>query len=168
MRYLTLQQLVEFPGVLELAQVASDLHAAEVEPVLLELTMRQGDRSEYSAEEIAAADSAVERIEQAATEADAVIDGYLGRRYKLPLATVPKILATWARALTRYRLHGHRISGETTDPIVRDYKDALRFLALIGEGKFSLGVEDPEAQGSGPGEVRIDMGSKVFGRRHLP
>ncbi|MTI74724.1 MAG: DUF1320 domain-containing protein [Stenotrophomonas sp.] len=168
MPYVTLLQLSEMPGALELAQVASDKHGALVDAALLELTLLNGDRSAYPPEEIAGADRARERIEQASTEADALIDGYLGKRYTLPLANAPGILTTWARAIVRYKLHGDRLSTEGNDPIVRDYKDALKFLEQIAAGKFSLGIEDPSSQGNGLGEVRIDPGKKVFGREFLP
>lgn len=166
--YVSLAQLVELPGSLELTQLASDKHGNLVEPELLELTLLDGDRSAWSAEEIAAANRARSRIETAVAEAGALIDGYLGKRYALPLSSPPGILATWARAIARYKLHGDRISGEDKDPIARDYRDALRFLAQIAEGKFSLGLEDPVAQGPSLGEVRIESGAKVFGREYLP
>lgn len=170
MRYVTLLQLAEIPGALELAQVASDRHAGIVDAALMELTLTDGDRTGYPPEDVAAADQARARIEQAVMEASALIDGYLGKRYKLPLpvAKVPGILTTWARAIARYKLHQDRISDERSDPIARDYRDALKFLMQVAEGKFSLGIDDPEAQGPGPGEVRIDPGTKVFGRDYLP
>lgn len=170
MPYVTLLQLAELPGALELAQVASDEHAPIIDAELMERTLRGTDRSGYDADAITQADQAKARIEQASSEADAVIDGYIGKRYRLPLPLerIPTILTTWARAIARYKLHRGRISTESSDPIVRDYKDAIRFLEQIASGKFSLGIEDPEAQGDGPGEVRIEPGHKVFGREHLP
>ena len=42
------------------------------------------------------------------------------RRYTLPLPRSPGILVTWARAIVRYKLHPDRITGEGTDPVVRD------------------------------------------------
>lgn len=166
--YLTLLQLSEMPGALELAQVASDKHSDLVDAALMELTLLDGDRSAYAAGEIAAADDAKQRIEQAMVEADWLIDGYLGKRYTLPLPSPPGILTTWARAIVRYKLHGDRLSREDNDPVVRDYKDAVKFLEQVAAGKFSLGLEDPSAQGLGEGEVRIDPGVKVFGRKFLP
>lgn len=168
MPYVSLSQLAEMPGALELAQVASDKHGALVDATLLELTLLAGDTSGYDAEDIAAADSALARVEQASSEADALINGYLGKRYTLPLSSTPGILATWARAIVRYKLHGDRLSTETSDPIARDYRDALKFLEQVAAGKFSLGIEDPSSQGSGLGEVRIEPGKKVFGREFLP
>lgn len=168
MRYVTLLQLAEMPGAVELAQVASDRFAGIVDAVLMELTLIGGDRSAYTPDQIASADQARIRILQASKEADDLCDGYLGRRYTLPLASVPGILTTWARAITRYKLHGDRISDERSDPIARDYRDAIKFLTQVAEGKFSLGLEDPDAQGPGSAEVRIEPGTKVFGREYLP
>lgn len=166
--YVTLAQLAELPGALELAQVASDAHGAVVDAALMEATLLDGDRSAYTADQIAAADSARARIEQATVEAGAVIDGYLGRRYTLPLAAAPPILATWARSIARYRLHASRISDDRTDPVARDYRDAVRFLEQVAAGKFSLGTGDPERTSAAAGDVRIEPGRKVFGRAVLP
>lgn len=167
MAYVTLLQLAEAPGALELAQVASTSHEAVVDAELMDLTLRAGDRSAYSAGDIAAADEAKERINQAITETDGLIDGFIGRRYTLPLAAVPGILSGWARAIVRYKVQAWREGDERTDPIVRDYRDALRLLQLVADGKFSLGVEDPAATSS-LGTVQIDPGQKVFGRAVLP
>lgn len=161
--YVTLEQLSEIPGALELAQVASDAHGALVDAELLELSLLGADRSFYDPEDVAAADRAVERIEEAVREADGLIDGYLGARYTLPLANPPGMLSIWSRAIARYKLHGDRISGEGTDPIVRDYKDAIRFLEQVAAGKFSLGAEDPS--GAGVGSVCMVPGRRDWGRR---
>lgn len=168
MPYVTLPQLAELPGALELAQVASDAHQGVVDAALMELTLLGGDRSSYEADLVAAADQAKARIVQAILEADGLIDGYLGKRYTLPLPSPPGILVTWARAIARYKLHQDRISNEQSDPIARDYRDALKFLREVAKGDFSLGLEDPESQALGEGEIRIDAGKKVFGRDHLP
>ncbi|MBN0001847.1 DUF1320 family protein, partial [Pseudomonas aeruginosa] len=43
-------------------------------------------------------------------------------------------------------LHKDRFGeGAEKDPIVRDYRDALKFLQLTAEGRFSLGQDDPVA-----------------------
>lgn len=168
MSYITLPQLAEIPGALELAQVASDKHQRPVSAELMELTLRAGDRSGYPAAEVQQADAAAARISQAIAEADALVDGYLGRRYTLPLPNPPGILITWSRAIVRYKLHNDRITDDRTDPIARDYRDAVKFLQLIAEGKFSLGVEDPTVGDSSAGEIQFDTGAKVFGREFMP
>lgn len=166
--YVTLLQLAESPGALELAQVASSSHEAVVDAELMDRTLRNGDRSAYSVAQIAAADEAKARINELVDEASGVIDGYLGKRYTLPLGTVPKILATWARAIVRYKLNKDRQTDERSDPVVRDYRDAIKFLVQVAEGKFSLGLEDPTQGSVSDGEVRFESGAKVFGRGALP
>jgi phage gp36-like protein len=148
--YLTLAQLADAPGALELSQTASESHdAALVDAELFERTLRAQDRSEFDPDAIAAADAAAERVTNLITEATALIDGYLARR-------------------VRYKLHPDRVGDDRTDPVVRDYRDALKFLSLVADGKFSLGIEDPEASAASEGDIRIDVGHKVFGRGRLP
>jgi phage gp36-like protein len=166
--YLTPAQLAEIPGALELAQVASDDHGAVVDAELMELTLRGEDRSAYAADAIAAADAALVRIEAAIDQVALLIDGYLRLRYTLPLDPVPEILAGWARAIVRYRLHKdlHLEGDERRNPIVRDYRDALKFLAEVRDGRFSLGVSDPEIKPDRL-DARFESDTKVFGRTEL-
>lgn len=166
--YVTLLQLAESPGALELAQVASTTHAAVVDAELMELTLRGEDRSAFDPDELEAADEAKARILELVDEAGGMIDGYLARRYALPLATTPGLLVTWARAIVRYKLHRDRSGDDRTDPVVRDYRDALKFLQQVAEGKFSLGIEDPTTGAAAEGDVRFESGDKAFGRRVLP
>ena len=169
MQYITATDLAERPGARELSQVATAAHLKPVAWELMEATLRGGDRSTWAADQVAAADDALRRIEDAVAQAESLIDGYLARRgYGLPLSPVPDLVTGWARDIARYLLHKDRGGKEDTDPVVRNYKDALKFLEQIAAGKFSLGVEDPSSQGNGLGEVRIDPGKKVFGREFLP
>jgi len=166
--YLTLPQLAESPGAQEIAQTAADTHGAAIDSELMERTLRGTDRSAYSAGDIADADAAKARVEQLLAEAAGTIDGYLTPRYATPLASVPLIVATWARAIVRYRLHAHLIVDERAHPIARDYRDALRTLELVSAGKFSLGAADADVAASTDADVRFDNGAKVFGRKFLP
>lgn len=168
MSYVTLAQLAEIPGALELAQVASDKHQKPVATELMDATLRGGDRSAFTSVEIARADAAADRIQQAITQADAVIDGYLARRYTLPLTAPHALLATWSRNITRYQLHSDRISDERNDPIVRDYRDAMKLLQQVAESKFHLGVNDPTVAATSPGDFLFYPGNKVFGREGRP
>lgn len=168
MAYLTLLQLAEIPGAKEMAQVASDKSKRAIDAGLMELTLRGGDRSAFSAEQIEAADGAAARIAQAITEATALVDGYLAKRYTLPLASPPEILVGWTRAIVRYKLHTDRQTEERTDPIVRDYRDAMGLLAQVAKGAFSLGIDDPTTGAGATGDVVFDPGRKVFGRQFLP
>ena len=85
-------------------------------------------------------------IAQALADAGAEIDGYLASRYRLPLPTVPALLARIACDIAVYRLLSLRRMGDIEDARVR-YEDARRLLEAIAKGLVSLGLpaELPEA-----------------------
>ncbi|TIX53018.1 MAG: DUF1320 domain-containing protein, partial [Mesorhizobium sp.] len=45
-------------------------------------------------------------VGRALADADGVIDGYIGKQFKLPLSVVPPVLVKVASDLARYYLHG--------------------------------------------------------------
>lgn len=159
--YITHAQLAERPGSLELSEVATPEQERAVDPALMRATLLAADRSSWPAPEVAVADAALARINDAIADAVALIDGFLGRRGYLPLVTVPGIVSSWCRAITRYFLHQHRLNADDKDPITRDYKDALRLLQLTAEGKFSLGLEDSVIT-KGAGMPEFTQGSTTF------
>lgn len=163
--YVTLAQLAEIPGAKELAEIAGTEHRALVDYELMDMTLRGADRSAFPAEQVAVADEVAARIVTAVEDADGVINGYLARRgYTLPLLPVPRIVANWSRAIARYTLHKDRITDERTDSIARDYRDALKLLQLTAEGKFGLGIDDPQGD-VGLGTVQFEGDERVFSRK---
>jgi phage gp36-like protein len=168
MQYITAADLAERPGARELSQVATAAHLKPVAWELMEATLRGADRSTWTAEQVVEADDALRRIEDAVAQAESLIDGYLARRgYSLPLSPVPELVTGWTRDIGRYLLHKDRSGKEETDPIVRAYRDALKFLQLIADGKFSLGGNDPVATSPSAIDVRFEADENVFSREQL-
>ena len=174
MPYITTAELAERPGPREIAQAASSLTAPVVDYALMDATLRGQDRTAWTAEQTAAADAALQRVQDAVAEAGAVIDGYLAQRgYALPLVLPPtstgkSLLTAWSRAITRYLLLGMRVSDESKDPVARDYRDALKMLDRLAAGKLSLGGNDPAAPANvSSTDVRFDAAPQVFSRREL-
>lgn len=166
MAYVTHVDLAESPGALELAQVASAEERRPVDAPLLEALLRGQDTSGWPGDEQAAAHAAVQRIDAAVQDAQALIDGYLAKRgYALPLAPVHRLVTSWARAIARYVLHKNRLVGDGKDPVERAYRDALRLLELVAQGKFSLGADDAVANDGL--DVRLNFAPPVFGRAQL-
>ncbi|MGA7437656.1 MAG: DUF1320 domain-containing protein [Luteibacter sp.] len=163
--YVTPDQLAERPGARELAQVATRERDAIVPDGLMDATLRGTDRSAWTPPQIASADDALARIQEAIGEAGGIIDGFLARRYTLPLTVVPGVVTAWARSITRYLLHKDRIAGENDDPIVRDYRDAMKLLQLTADGKFSLGADDPSINDPQDTDVRFVSDDRAFSRR---
>lgn len=157
--YCTPLQLADAKLARELAQLATPERYDVVSDELFEATLRGEDRSAFDPQDIAVADEALAHVLRALTDADGVIEGYLSLRkprpYVLPLSPVPGIVSVWARQIARYLLSKDRVgTREETDPVVRDYRDAIRFLELTRDGKFNLGADDPlPAPSAGAPEV---------------
>jgi phage gp36-like protein len=87
-------------------------------------------------------------IDRAIADADAVIDGYLARRYQLPLTVAQPLLVKIAGSLVFYGLH----TFQPDEKIVADQKEALAMLRDISAGTVALtaaGLEAPNVEGSG-------------------
>ena len=77
MPYISTTELAQRPGAAELMLVASSAHQDVIDEALMDATLRSTDRSAWSMAQIVAADAALDRIQDAVAEADALIDGYL-------------------------------------------------------------------------------------------
>lgn len=73
-------------------------------------------------------------IARALTDTDAIIDGYLGTRYILPLSAVPSLVVDLALQIAIYKLH----INEPDPKISKDYDGALKLLEKIGTGAVSI------------------------------
>lgn len=164
--YITHADLIERPGARELAEVATAEHQQLVPYELMELTLSGGDRSAWGTDEIERADEAAGRIDDAARRASQTMDGFLARRYPVPLLPVPGLVVEWCRAITRYFLHQHRITDDK-DPILRDYNNALKLLRETADGKFHLGADDPLLLDPSAVDVRFESAPNVFNRDQL-
>lgn len=152
--YITHAELAERPGPRELAaQAAPD--GVRLDVALMDATLRGADRSAWDADEIAHADAALVRIDAAIESAGALIDGYLQQGgYTVPISPVPTLVSQWCRMITRYQIHQDLVAKDG-DPVVRDYRDALRGLEHVAIGKLLLGASAPVSAGTtGSPQVR--------------
>lgn len=113
-------------------------------------------------------------LTQALTDASAEMDGYLGRRYALPLATragvalasMPTELRTACIDIARYRMTGTEIM--ETESIRTRFKDAITWLQHVAEGRVQINGGDLQlGAASNParlaGGVAARTGEKTFG-----
>jgi phage gp36-like protein len=164
MSYVTPAQLADGPGS---AQELAELF--QIDQGLLVATIAGADRSDWTADEIAAADAALASIERFIVRADGEVNTRLARRgYTLPMNPVQfPVLTVWAHAITRYHVNPQRDkTNEETGRIERDYREALRALDLVAAGKLSLGAGDPldVPASSDEGAVRIVSNERMFSR----
>jgi phage gp36-like protein len=122
---------------------------------LQNLTDRYGERLlvEISDRGESASDTIDEAlISRAIADADALIDGYLAARYKLPLSTTPAIVTDLSQAIAIYKAQA-RVADEK---IAEDYRTALKTLRDIANGLVKLDVDGVEPAASGASEVRTN------------
>ena len=89
-------------------------------------------------------------IDAAIGDADAEIDGYLAKRYAVPLAPAPKVINKFSKDIAVYNLFSRIGIDEGTDQktYLNRYNAAVKFLTLVAEGKVSIGADadgDPAA-----------------------
>lgn len=119
-----------------------DLTARFGENMLVHLT----DRGDVATDAI---DTDV--IDQALKDADAMIDGYVGVRYALPMAETPPLIGSLALAIGIYNLHT-----ASPDPkIEEDYKAAIRTLRDISSGAVRLSIAGAGAPDTGSSGARL-------------
>ena len=106
-------------------------------------------------------------IEQALEQADEEIDSFIGRRYVLPLPTVPGMLNKVAMTIAFYWLSDR--DQQATDLVEKRYEMALTTLREIANGKRELGlltVDTPEEGSVGKVEL-VQTNERLFTRDTL-
>ncbi len=99
-------------------------------------------------------------LNQAIADADALMDGYLGSRYQLPLANVPQSLKPLACNMTRYQLHDDQSSEQVTER----NKAAHAFLKSVSKGEISLGISEGGESAQSTDFAEIQSSGSVFSR----
>lgn len=112
------------------------------------------DRDNFGAIDEVVAEGALQR-------ASDTINSYLAARFALPLQVVPTQLADACCDIARYKLVGANAS--ETDVVRLRYKDALKMLEQIRDGKLDVGLtaagQAPAAESAG---VRVSGPVRVF------
>lgn len=133
---------------------------------LLKLTVAAADRSSYGSDEVAAADAALARIDEAMLDATGFIDSFLSDRYVLPLTPVPRLIKRLCCDVARFYLWGDAAVKDSVEE--RDFKAAQKTLEGIRRGDVKLGVQ-PEAASTPDrilGEV-VGGDERLFTRQSL-
>lgn len=112
------------------------------------------------------------RLTQGIVDAEGVVNGYLARRFRVPLLDAstmqivePDLIKRLTGDIARYMLCSTNGVRET-EAIRNRYKDAVSDLDLIAIGKLSMGVEAALASSSSAppaGATSVRAGSRMFG-----
>lgn len=110
------------------------------------------------------ADQAV--VEQAMRDAQALMDSYLGVRYRVPVELddggCPEALTVRAVNLTVYLLQLGRDS--VPDNAYAQHRDDVAWLNQVAAGQVSLGAAEKAPEAPGAPRVKAEARDRLFGR----
>lgn len=163
MSYATAADLLLWFGAKELAQCAVPDDMAVVSAELMRLTIGQGDRDDFSPEEIAAADVGLAVLDRALSDAEKLLHSYLAGRFALPLSdeqVAQSALPRVCGAVARRFLHHDRVPEEAS----RGYEMALSWLTDLAVGRAELTALPMVTRA---GLAAFDAGERVFDQETL-
>ncbi|WFE92301.1 DUF1320 domain-containing protein [Roseibium porphyridii] len=99
------------------------------------------------------------------SDAEAMADSYMAKRYKLPLNPVPDVLIPIVANMARYYLYGER--AETESAVTRNYKNALGWLKDVANGTVQLEAEGVASAQTAGGQIQTVAPDRVFSRDTL-
>lgn len=108
-------------------------------------------------------------IEAAIEDADGEIDGYLAKRYTVPISPVPKVINKFSKDIAVYNLFsrvGIDESGEEKNYLNR-YNAAIKFLTLVAEGKVSIGAQTDDPKTAAATGFSVKSNPRLFTRDKL-
>lgn len=104
-------------------------------------------------------------LARALADADAAIDSYLAGRYTLPLRGVFPTLKRTACDLARYYLSGADVT--EVEAVRNRYKDAIRYLESVRDGKTRLAADAAGAAAPEPARITVVGAERTFTRDTL-
>jgi phage gp36-like protein len=99
-------------------------------------------------------------VDRAIADTDALIDSYLGGRFKAALNPVPMVVNRLACDLVRYQLYDDL----APEQVQNRHKDAIKILEQIRDGKMSIGLTEEGDKTPSNNQVEMQVGGSVFGR----
>lgn len=108
-------------------------------------------------------------LQAAIWDAEGEINGYLAKRYSVPLVKVPKMINKIAKDITIYNVFS-RIGideGERDKTYLTRYNSAIAYLKLVAEGKVELDLGGSDPQSAAATGFKVSSQPHVFGRDNL-
>jgi len=122
---------------------------------------------EYIEDEAEREQKIIPIIEEAIKDADGEIDGYLAKRYPIPLPSPPKVINKFSKDIAVYNLFS-RIGideGEKESNYLTRYKAAIRFFENVAKGIVDLGISD-NTQRANTG-FSVNSNARIFSRNSM-
>lgn len=110
-----------------------------------------------------------EICEGAVEDACAEIDGYLAKRYSIPLKRTPKVLNKFAKDMAVYNLVSRMGINEDDreKTFLNRYNAAVKFLMEVAKGTISIGTDEEDAGSAAANGFRMDSSRRLFSRESM-
>ena len=107
------------------------------------------------------------KIIDAINDADSEINGYIQKRYPLPLPSVPPVINKLSKDITLYNLFSRRgiDKDKNDDTVLQRYKNAVKFLENLSKGIVNLGISATQVKSVV--EINLNSNRKLFSRNSL-
>lgn len=108
-------------------------------------------------------------IDEAIADADGEIDGYLAKRYAVPMDPAPKILNKLSKDIAVYNLFSRMgIQGGNDEEIfLTRYNAAIKFLTLVADGRVSIGADAADPAGAAAAGFSVYSNPRLFSREQM-
>lgn len=116
----------------------------------------------------------IQVVEDAISDADSEVDGYLSKRYPTPLSVVPGVINKISKDIAIYNIasrSGMKSDERENNYYVR-YKNAIKYLENLAKGIVNLpdsnsSEEQSETKTSMHSDFQIRSSEKIFGRSNM-
>ena len=105
-------------------------------------------------------------IKGAIADADAEIDGYLAKRFRVPVIPAPRIINKFSKDIAVYNLFSRIGIDESTDQktYLNRYNAAIKFFELVADGKVSIGTEADDPASAAATGFSAKSNTRLFTR----
>lgn len=102
-------------------------------------------------------------------DARSEIDGYLVKRYPVPLANPTKVIVKYTKDIAVYNLFSRMgiLASDREDNYRQRYKDAINYLTKVAEGKLALGGESDNPVQQAQTGFRLEGSQRLFSRNSM-
>lgn len=108
-------------------------------------------------------------IDAAIEDADGEIDGYLAKRYPVPIVPTPKVINKLSKDIAVYNLYSRVGIDESSEEknYLNRYNAAIKFLTLVAEGKVSIGVPADSPTAAAATGFSVKSNPRIFTRDRM-
>lgn len=103
-------------------------------------------------------------VVKAIEESSTLIDAYIGKRFRLPLPRIPRVLRMICVDLTIYNLYERLTEMNITEGMKLRYNNAIALLKRIADGEVSIGIDEigPVDESGFKVSSKLDGGPAIF------